>query len=64
MHITPPATLRVGLNQTEAAALVGVSTVTLRNWRKAGFGPQPVRDAGRLLYDRGAIEAHLAGAAS
>jgi DNA-binding transcriptional MerR regulator len=64
MLTTPPATLRAGLNQTEAAALLGVTTMTLRNWRKAGFGPQPVSDAGRLLYDRSAIEAHLAGAKS
>lgn len=57
-----PANLRAGLNQMEAAAALGVSERTLLNWRSAGFGPQPVRDGGRWLYDPASIAAHVAGA--
>lgn len=64
MNISPPAALRAGLTQAEAAAILRVTDRTLRNWRKAGFGPQPVRDGGRVLYDRGAVEAFQAGASA
>lgn len=66
MLILPPASLRPGLTQIEAAALLGVSRRTLNNWRRAGFGPQPVSESGRpharLLYDRAAVESFAAGA--
>ena len=64
MLTTLPSTLRCGLTQAEAAALLGVCERTLLNWRKSGFGPQPVRDGGRWLYDRAAIQAFAAGAAA
>lgn len=62
MNTMPSPALRAGLNQVEAAALLGVTDRTLLNWRNAHFGPQPVRDGGRWLYDRGAVEAFAAGA--
>ncbi|HEY0628567.1 MAG TPA: helix-turn-helix domain-containing protein [Sphingomicrobium sp.] len=62
MLTTPPANLRAGLTQFEAAKLLKVSERTLLNWRNAKFGPQPVRDGNRWLYDLGAIEAFNAGA--
>jgi transcriptional regulator with XRE-family HTH domain len=64
MLTTPPATLRAGLTQLETAKLLEVSERTLLNWRRNGFGPQPTRDGARWLYDRGAVEAFRAGAAS
>ena len=60
----PPAHLRLGLSQNEAAEFLGVTRQTLRNWRLAGFGPQPTRDSGRLLYDRAELEAFRAGVAT
>lgn len=60
--MTFPVHLRDGLNQIEAAAALGISPRTLRNWRQGGFGPQPVQDGGRLLYDRAAVEAFALGA--
>lgn len=62
MITTPPAALRAALNQAEAAKLLRVSERTLLNWRRAHFGPQPVRDGAAWLYDRSAIEAFAAGA--
>jgi len=62
MISTPPAALRAALLQKEAAAILGVTARTLRNWRRYGFGPQPHEDGGRLLYDRAAVDAFAAGA--
>lgn len=62
MLSTPPAALRAALLQKEAAELLGVSVRTLSNWRRDGFGPQPIRDGGRLLYDRATVEAFSRGA--
>ena len=63
---TPSPSLRLGLSQVEAAAILGVSRQTLNNWQRSGFGPQPVRDGerpgARLLYDRAEVEAFAAGA--
>ena len=64
MLTLPPAALRAGLSQIEAASLLGVTRRTLNNWRQAGFGPQPIRDGRRLLYDRGQVEAFRTGVAS
>lgn len=61
MLSTIPATFRSGLLQREAASALGVSVRTLHNWQRTGFGPQPIRDAGRLLYDGASIEAFKAG---
>jgi DNA-binding transcriptional MerR regulator len=55
--------LRLGLSQVEAAAILAVTDRTLRNWQSSGFGPRPVRDGSRLLYDRAEVEAFAAGAA-
>lgn len=67
MLTTPSPTLRLGLSQVEAAAILGVSRQTLNNWQRSSFGPQPVRDGerpgARLLYDRAEVEAFAAGAA-
>jgi DNA-binding transcriptional MerR regulator len=60
---TPSTALRLGLTQREAAALLQISTRSLRRWARQGFGPQPVRDGGQLLYDRAAILAFAEGAA-
>lgn len=62
MISTPPAALRAALTQQEAAKFLGVTSRTLRNWRSAGFGPQPIRDGVAMLYDRAAIEAFAEGA--
>jgi DNA-binding transcriptional MerR regulator len=62
MPNTPPPHLRAALQQGEAADLIGVTPRTLRNWRKSGFGPTPVRDGCRLLYDRAEVSAFMAGA--
>ena len=53
--------LRAGIQQNEAAAVLGVSTRTLRKWLHAGYGPQPTRDGGRLLYDRASLQSFMAG---
>lgn len=62
MQNLPPVTLRAGLSQLEAATLLGVTSRSLRNWQRSGFGPKPVRDGARLLYDRAEVEAFAAGA--
>lgn len=59
-----PTNLRPGLLQREAAAALGISPRTLNNWLRSGHGPAPVRDGGRLLYDRAAVEAFRAGVRS
>jgi DNA-binding transcriptional MerR regulator len=64
MTTTPPVSLRAGLTQSETARLLKVSERTLLNWRRAGFGPQPIRDGSFWLYDRSAVEAFQAGAVS
>jgi DNA-binding transcriptional MerR regulator len=51
------------LSQVEAAAILAVTDRTLRNWQRSGFGPRPVHDGSRLLYDRAEVEAFAAGAA-
>lgn len=52
------------LHQEAAARHLGVTARTLRNWAKAGRGPQPVITAGRArLYDVAALEAFAMGAA-
>ncbi len=53
--------LRPGLLQKEAADELQVSTRTLQRWSRQGFGPQPVRDGSRVLYDPAAVEAFKAG---
>lgn len=60
--ITAPIHLRSAMLQNEAAAFLGVTPRTLRNWRRAGFGPQPREDGGHLLYDRAELEAFARGA--
>jgi DNA-binding transcriptional MerR regulator len=64
MLTTLPMNLRAGLTQVEVAALLKVTDRTLLNWRRAGFGPQPIRDGNRLLYDPADVAAFQAGAAS
>lgn len=53
--------LQTGLPPREAAAILGVTDRTLRNWRKSGFGPEPHRIGGALLYDPAVVEAFRAG---
>lgn len=60
----PSATLRLGMSQVEAAARLGVSRRTLHNWQRTNYGPQPVRDGARLLYDPADVAAFAAGAVS
>ena len=58
------ATVRTGVTISEAAEFLGRSEKTLFNWRKCKFGPQPVRDGNRLLYDRAELAAFRAGVGS
>lgn len=68
MLTMPSPSLRLGLNQGEVAALLGISRRTLNNWQRSGYGPTPVREGerpgARLLYDRADVEAFAAGAVS
>lgn len=54
--------LRPGLSQVEAAAILEVDPRTLRKWASRNYGPQPIRDGNRLLYDPVDIEAFALGA--
>lgn len=36
-NLTPLATERIAVSQTEAARLIGVTDRTIRNWTKAGL---------------------------
>lgn len=60
---SPPAPAeRLAVNATEAAALLGVTDRTLRNWtRKGAFHPR--RIGGRLLYSMESLRAFLDGPA-
>jgi predicted site-specific integrase-resolvase len=49
------------LIQREAAQRLGVTRQTLTNWRRAGFGPCPIRVGGSLVYDPVAVDAFAAG---
>ena len=62
MNFPSTQPLRSGLSPAEVASALGVTTRTLRNWRKVDFGPVPISDRGRLLYDRAAVEAFARGA--
>jgi DNA-binding transcriptional MerR regulator len=62
MMTMPSPALRLGLSQVETAALLAVTDRTLRNWQRSGFGPRPIRDGARLLYDRAEVEAFAVGA--
>lgn len=62
MTTSAPPYLRSALLQREAAEMLGVTPKTLRAWLHSGYGPQPVRDGSRLLYDRAELSAFLAGA--
>jgi len=44
------------LTQGEAAALLGLTDRTLRNWRRGGIGPTAIRYGNALLYRRTELE--------
>jgi len=51
------------MNVSEAAAMLGVSTCTLRRWRLRGFGPPFMRVGPRnVSYSLKDIEIYLAAA--
>jgi DNA-binding transcriptional MerR regulator len=54
--------LRTGLLQKEVAEQIGVTVRTLNSWLRDGYGPQPVRDGNRLLYDPSEVAAFVSGA--
>ena len=49
------------LLQKDVASQLGVTTRTLRRWRRDGFGPVATRAGTSLLYDRAAVEAFARG---
>lgn len=49
------------LTATDAAALLGVSRMTLHRWRKAGMGPRLHDFGGRKVYLRSEVEAYKTG---
>lgn len=59
-HVSNPA-MRAGLLQREVAEQLGVTVRTLNSWLHAGYGPQPVRDGNRLVYDTADVEAFASG---
>lgn len=48
------------LTAKDAAKQLKVHPFTLRRWRKASYGPKPVRVGGRLYYVRSHIKDWLA----
>ena len=58
----PGAELPPVFIQREAAARLGVTPRTMRNWARDGFGPPPRRVGSTTLYDRAAVEAFARGA--
>ena len=44
------------VNITQAAAIIEVTTETLRKWRIAGKGPRFIQYGGLVKYDRSEIE--------
>lgn len=64
MNNNPTAALRLGLTQLEAAEILKVDPRTLRKWASRGYGPQPIRDCNRCLYNPVDIEAFAAGVQS
>lgn len=45
------------ISTTEAAEILGVHAVTLVDWRKRNYGPQPITRFGRsFVYDREQVE--------
>ncbi len=73
MSLTPlprqPHPLSPGMNETEAALVLGLSVHTLRSWRRRGRGPAFEKhagakrrgrgQAGRVVYRAEAIQAYL-----
>jgi predicted DNA-binding transcriptional regulator AlpA len=45
------------ISRTVAAAELGKSTSALDRWRRAGVGPQCVKEGKTVIYTRSAIEA-------
>ncbi|MGN6849601.1 MAG: MerR family transcriptional regulator [Sphingomicrobium sp.] len=60
-HVSNPA-MRAGLLQREVAEQLGVTVRTLNTWLREGYGPQPVRDGNRLIYDPADVATFIAGA--
>lgn len=44
------------ITQEEAARILGVSSRTLRNWRRDGYGPRVIAYGRRVLYSESAID--------
>jgi DNA-binding transcriptional MerR regulator len=61
MTSVPNPALRTGLLQKEVAEQIGVTVRTLNSWLRDGYGPQPVRDGNRLLYDPADVAAFASG---
>jgi excisionase family DNA binding protein len=52
-----PAPIRPRVKDTEAAALLGLSVRTLRQWRLKGGGPEFLKLGSAVRYDLNALEA-------
>ena len=57
----PTNSLRPGLTQREAAAILEVDPRTLRKWAARNYGPQPLRDGNQCLYNPADVAAFAAG---
>lgn len=53
----------IGLNQTQAAQIIGVSSPTLERWREQGVGPEYSKNQNgkksRLIYPKIAIAEYI-----
>jgi len=66
MHIDeafPKLKRSIGLNQSQAAEIIGVSAPTLERWREAGIGPEYSKSSrlkkSRLIYPKLAIAEYI-----
>lgn len=64
MEHTSESVLTGYLSAKDAAKELHVHPFTLRRWRKASYGPKPVRVGGRLYYTRADIRSWLASLGS
>jgi len=50
---------KIAVRDHDAAALIGVSTASLRSWRSQGRGPAYIRAGRRIVYRVSDLEAFL-----
>ena len=54
--------LRIGLTLAEAAAILNIAPRSLQRWGARGYGPQPIKDGSRVLYNPVDVASFAAGA--